>query len=100
LPRGLSFFSNCSAFVSLQADIQPLKTLPFYYFVFGCLTTESTLLQFQLPTLIPLAAPILVVCHMAFDHIYPAGPSQPLQQFINLGVKRLLTHGCPTQSNL
>ncbi|EHT6188664.1 copper homeostasis protein CutC [Staphylococcus pseudintermedius] len=99
-PRGGTFVYNWYEFESMQTDIQQLKTLPIDYFVFGCLTTESTLHQFQMQTLIHLAAPIRVVCHMAFDHIYPAGQSKALQQLSNLGVTRLLTHGGPTQSNL
>ncbi|UXS22721.1 copper homeostasis protein CutC [Staphylococcus delphini] len=99
-PRGGSFVYNWYEFESMQADIQQLKTLPVDYFVFGCLTTEDTLHQFQMQTLIQLAAPIRVVCHMAFDHIYPTGQSKALQQLIDLGVTRLLTHGGPAQSNL
>ncbi|HEC2174056.1 TPA: copper homeostasis protein CutC [Staphylococcus delphini] len=99
-PRGGSFVYNWYEFESMQADIQQLKTLPIDYFVFGCLTTEDTLHQFQMQTLIQLAAPIRVVCHMAFDHIYPTGQSKALQQLIDLGVTRLLTHGGPAQSNL
>lgn len=99
-PRGGSFVYNWYEFESMQADIQQLKTLPINYFVFGCLTTEDTLHQFQMQTLIQLAAPIRVVCHMAFDHIYPTGQSKALQQLIDLGVTRLLTHGGPAQSNL
>ncbi|MDE9800095.1 copper homeostasis protein CutC [Staphylococcus delphini] len=99
-PRGGSFVYNWYEFESMQADIQQLKTLPIDYFVFGCLTTEDTLHQFQMQTLIQLAAPIRVVCHMAFDYIYPTGQSKALQQLIDLGVTRLLTHGGPAQSNL
>lgn len=99
-PRGGSFVYNWYEFESMQADIQQLKTLPIDYFVFGCLTTEDTLHQFQMQTLIQLAAPIRVVCHMAFDHIYPTGQSKALQQLIDLGVTRILTHGGPAQSNL
>ncbi|QUM67994.1 copper homeostasis protein CutC [Staphylococcus delphini] len=99
-PRGGSFVYNWYEFESMQTDIQQLKTLPIDYFVFGCLTTEDTLHQFQMQTLIQLAAPIRVVCHMAFDHIYPTGQSKALQQLIDLGVTRLLTHGGPAQSNL
>ncbi|NBK47948.1 copper homeostasis protein CutC [Staphylococcus delphini] len=99
-PRGGSFVYNWYEFESMQADIQQLKTLPIDYFVFGCLTTEDMLHQFQMQTLIQLAAPIRVVCHMAFDHIYPTGQSKALQQLIDLGVTRLLTHGGPAQSNL
>lgn len=99
-PRGGSFVYNWYEFESMQADIRQLKTLPIDYFVFGCLTDEDTLHHFQMQTLIQRAAPTRVVCHMAFDHIYPEGQSKALQQLIDLGVTRLLTHGGPAQSNL
>ncbi|ARJ49997.1 copper homeostasis protein CutC [Staphylococcus lutrae] len=99
-PRGGSFVYHWYELECMRIDIEQLKTLGVDYFVFGCLTTEQTLNLFQMKTLIQTAAPVPVVCHMAFDSIHPAGQSKALQQLIDLGVKRLLTHGGPADTDL
>ncbi|WP_281185588.1 copper homeostasis protein CutC [Staphylococcus schleiferi] len=92
-PRGGDFCYNWYEFEAMQADIQLLKSLSVDAIVFGCLTPDQTLNTFQMKTLISLAHPIPTVCHMAFDYIYPAGQTKALQELIDLGVQRLLTHG-------
>lgn len=99
-PRGGSFVYHWYELEAMRADIEQLKTLAVDYFVLGCLTAEQTLNEFQMKTLIQVASPVPVVCHMAFDTIHPAGQSKALQQLIDLGVVRLLTHGGPAHSNL
>ena len=99
-PRGGDFVYNLYDFEIMQRDIKHFKALQVDYFVFGCLTSDHVLNEWQMKTLRNLSAPIPVVCHMAFDLIHQHGQIKALHQLINLGFTRLLTHGGPKESNL
>ena len=83
-----------------NVTLNTLKALQVDYFVFGCLTVDHVLNEWQMKTLRNLSAPIPVVCHMAFDLIHQHGQIKALHQLIDLGFTRLLTHGGPKESNL
>lgn len=99
-PRGGHFVYNLYDFEIMQRDIKSLKQLSVDYFVFGCLTEDSTLNEWQMKTLKNLASPTPVVCHMAFDEIYLEGQIKALHQLIDIGFTRLLIHGGPSDTNL
>lgn len=99
-PRGGDFVYNLYDFEIMQRDIKHFKALQVDYFVFGCLTTDHVLNEWQMKTLRNLSSPTPVVCHMAFDLIHQHGQIKALHQLINLGFTRLLTHGGPKESNL
>lgn len=99
-PRGGDFVYNLYDFEIMQRDIKHFKALQVDYFVFGCLTVDHVLNEWQMKTLRNLSAPIPVVCHMAFDLIHQHGQIKALHQLIDLGFTRLLTHGGPKESNL
>ncbi|HLR19857.1 MAG TPA: copper homeostasis protein CutC [Staphylococcus sp.] len=92
-PRGGDFVYNLYDFEIMQRDIQTLKHLNIDYFVFGCLTEDYVLNEWQMKTLKNLASPVRSVCHMAFDEIHLHGQIKALHQLIDLGFVRLLTHG-------
>ena len=99
-PRGGHFVYSFYEFEIMQRDIQMFKQLDVDYFVFGCLTEDTVLNEWQMKTLYRGAYPIPVVCHMAFDHIHQYGQLKALQQLIDIGFTRLLTHGGPAESNI
>lgn len=99
-PRGGDFVYNLYDFEIMQRDIKAIKQLDVDYFVFGCLTEDYVLNEWQMKTLKQLADPKPVVCHMAFDEIHQRGQIKALHQLINMGFSRLLTHGGPSNTNL
>lgn len=99
-PRGGDFVYNLYDFEIMQRDIKAIKQLDVDYFVFGCLTEDHVLNEWQMKTLKQLADPKPVVCHMAFDEIHQRGQIKALHQLINMGFSRLLTHGGPSHTNL
>ncbi|MBF7016866.1 copper homeostasis protein CutC [Staphylococcus durrellii] len=99
-PRGGNFIYELYDFEIMQKDIQTFKSLNIDYFVFGCLTTDNILNEWQMKTLHRLAYPTKVVCHMAFDQIHIHGQIKALHQLIDIGFSRLLTHGGPSDTNI
>ena len=99
-PRGGNFVYSLYDIEIMQRDIKALKSLNVDYFVFGCLTEDYTLNEWQMKTLKQLAAPVQSVCHMAFDEIHQRGQIKALHQLIDLGFTRLLTHGGPAGTNI
>ncbi|RIP34078.1 copper homeostasis protein CutC [Staphylococcus gallinarum] len=99
-PRGGNFIYSLYDIEIMQRDIKMLKSLNVDYFVFGCLTEDNTLNEWQMKTLQQLAAPIQSVCHMAFDEIHNRGQIKALHQLIDLGFTRLLTHGGPAGTDI
>ncbi|MCD8819906.1 copper homeostasis protein CutC [Staphylococcus gallinarum] len=99
-PRGGNFVYSLYDIEIMQRDIKALKSHNVDYFVFGCLTEDSTLNEWQMKTLKQLAAPVQSVCHMAFDEIHQRGQIKALHQLIDLGFTRLLTHGGPAGTNI
>ncbi|MGX0000947.1 copper homeostasis protein CutC [Staphylococcus cohnii] len=99
-PRGGDFVYSLYDFEIMQRDIKAIKSFDIDYFVFGCLTDDNTLNEWQMKTLKQLASPIPVVCHMAFDEIHLEGQVKALHKLIELGFSRLLTHGGPADTNI
>ncbi|MEQ6961136.1 copper homeostasis protein CutC [Staphylococcus arlettae] len=99
-PRGGDFVYSLYDFEIMQRDIKAIKSFDIDYFVFGCLTDNNTLNEWQMKTLKQLASPIPVVCHMAFDEIHLEGQVKALHKLIELGFSRLLTHGGPADTNI
>ncbi|MGY3480686.1 MULTISPECIES: copper homeostasis protein CutC [Staphylococcus] len=99
-PRGGDFVYSLYDFEIMQRDIKAIKSFDIDYFVFGCLTDDNTLNEWQMKTLKQLASPIPVVCHMAFDEIHLEGQVKALHKLIELGFSRLLTHGGPSDTNI
>ncbi|MBF7024481.1 copper homeostasis protein CutC [Staphylococcus kloosii] len=99
-PRGGNFVYELYDFEIMQKDIQTFKQLNIDYFVFGCLTSDNTLNEWQMKTLQRLAHPTNVVCHMAFDQIHIHGQIKALHQLIDMGFSRLLTHGGASDTNI
>ena len=99
-PRGGNFVYSLYDFEIMQRDITAIKRCGIDYFVFGCLTDDDTLNEWQMKTLKQLASPKQVVCHMAFDQIHLQGQIKSLHQLIDIGFTRLLTHGGPADSDI
>ncbi|PHK50924.1 copper homeostasis protein CutC [Staphylococcus edaphicus] len=99
-PRGGDFVYNLYDFEIMQRDIKILKKLNVDYFVFGCLTKDTLINEWQMKTLKQLSFPTPVVCHMAFDEIHLEGQIKALHQLIDIGFTRLLTHGGPSDTHL
>lgn len=99
-PRGGDFVYSLYDFEIMQRDIKAIKSFDIDYFVFGCLTDDNTLNEWQMKTLKQLASPIPVVCHMAFDEIHLEGQVKALHKLIELRFSRLLTHGGPADTNI
>ncbi|WP_437750890.1 copper homeostasis protein CutC [Staphylococcus shinii] len=99
-PRGGDFVYNLYDFEIMQRDIKTLKQFNVDYFVFGCLTQDSVLNEWQMKTLKQIADSIPVVCHMAFDEIHEHGQIKALYQLIDLKFTRLLTHGGPSDTDI
>lgn len=99
-PRGGDFVYSLYDFEIMQRDIKAIKSFDIDYFVFGCLTDDNTLNEWQMKTLKQLASSIPVVCHMAFDEIHLEGQVKALHKLIELGFSRLLTHGGPADTNI
>ncbi|MCG7338454.1 copper homeostasis protein CutC [Staphylococcus sp. ACRSN] len=99
-PRGGDFIYSLYDIEIMQRDIKALKTFNIDYFVFGCLTKEQTLNEWQMKTLKNLAEPVPSVCHMAFDEIHIRGQIKALHQLIDLGFTRLLTHGGASDTDI
>ncbi|MDN5809729.1 MAG: copper homeostasis protein CutC [Staphylococcus equorum] len=99
-PRGGDFVYNLYDFEIMQRDMKAIKQLNVDYFVFGCLTEDNVLNEWQMKTLKNLAAPVPAVCHMAFDKIHIHGQIKALHQLIDIGFVRLLTHGGPSDTDI
>ena len=99
-PRGGDFVYNLYDFEIMQRDMKAIKQLNVDYFVFGCLTEDNVLNEWQMKTLKNLAAPVPAVCHMAFDEIHIHGQIKALHQLIDIGFVKLLTHGGPSDTDI
>jgi len=95
-PRGGDFIYTLEEIEIMKHDIEVCKTLGVYGVVFGVLTPQNTLDMAAMQTLVSLAKPMKITCHMAFDEL--ANPIEGLDLLIELGVDRVLTKGCKTNA--
>src|SRR5699024_318628 len=94
-----NFVYSLYDFEIMQRDIKAIKSYDIDYFVFGCLTEDNTLNEWQMKTLKQLASPIPVVCHMAFDEIHIEGQVKALHKLNELRFIRILTHCAPAETD-
>lgn len=91
-PRGGNFHYSIFEHEIMRQDILSMQMLAVDYFVIGMLTEDETLDTYGLSQLMQLTT-IPFVMHMAFDQIDKNLQLKALDQLIQLGFVRLLTHG-------
>jgi copper homeostasis protein len=90
-PRGGDFLYNDTEFAVMSEDIRLAKALGADGVVSGCLTADGDIDLPRTQRLIELARPMNVTFHRAFDMC--RDPKSALEDFIQLGVDRVLTSG-------
>lgn len=91
-PRGGDFTYDLFEKEIMREDIIALSEINVDYFVLGALTRDQSLDQQTMHYLIQQTN-IPVVMHMAFDQIPYRTQLKAMDTLIDLGVKRILTHG-------
>ncbi|HEP1489735.1 TPA: copper homeostasis protein CutC [Streptococcus pyogenes] len=94
-PRGGDFVYNDLELKAMEEDILKAVEAGSDALVLGLLTTENQLDTDAIEQLLPATQGLPLVFHMAFDHIPTDHQHQALDQLIDYGFVRVLTHGSP-----
>ncbi|HEP1445139.1 TPA: copper homeostasis protein CutC [Streptococcus pyogenes] len=94
-PRGGDFVYNDLELKTMEEDILKAVEAGSDALVLGLLTTENHLDTDAIEQLLPATQGLPLVFHMAFDHIPTDHQHQALDQLIDYGFVRVLTHGSP-----
>ncbi len=94
-PRGGDFVYNDLELKAMEEDILKAVEAGSDALVLGLLTTENHLDTDAIEQLLPATQGLPLVFHMAFDHIPTDHQHQALDQLIDYGFVRVLTHGSP-----
>ncbi|HEP1426957.1 TPA: copper homeostasis protein CutC [Streptococcus pyogenes] len=94
-PRGSDFVYNDLELKAMEEDILKAVEAGSDALVLGLLTTENQLDTDAIEQLLPATQGLPLVFHMAFDHIPTDHQHQALDQLIDYGFVRVLTHGSP-----
>ncbi|MDH8679686.1 copper homeostasis protein CutC [Fusibacter bizertensis] len=90
-PRGGDFVYSQEEIDIMKLDIEMCKQIGVSGVVFGVLTPENLLDIQTMKTLVEIAKPLQITCHMAFDDI--ENQAEALEYLIELGIDRVLTKG-------
>ncbi|HES3002163.1 TPA: copper homeostasis protein CutC [Streptococcus pyogenes] len=94
-PRGGDFVYNDLELKAMEEDILKAVEAGSDALVLGLLTTENQLDTDAIEQLLPATQGLPLVFHMAFDRIPTDHQHQALDQLIDYGFVRVLTHGSP-----
>ncbi|HEP1358923.1 TPA: copper homeostasis protein CutC [Streptococcus pyogenes] len=94
-PRGGDFVYSDLELKAMEEDILKAVEAGSDALVLGLLTTENQLDTDAIEQLLPATQGLPLVFHMAFDHIPTDHQHQALDQLIDYGFVRVLTHGSP-----
>lgn len=99
-PRGGNFVYNDSELRIMEDDILRAVDLESDSLVLGLLTEDNHIDQDGIEQLLPATQGLPLVFHMAFDHIPLEEQKEALDQLVELGFTRILTHGSAQNNDI
>ncbi len=99
-PRGGNFVYNDSELRIMEDDILRAVELESDSLVLGLLTEDNYIDQDGIEQLLPATQGLPLVFHMAFDHIPLEEQKEALDQLVELGFTRILTHGSAQNNDI
>ncbi len=99
-PRGGNFVYNDSELRIMEDDILRTVELESDSLVLGLLTEDNHIDQDGIEQLLPATQGLPLVFHMAFDHIPLEEQKEALDQLVELGFTRILTHGSAQNNDI
>ncbi|MBE6163942.1 MAG: copper homeostasis protein CutC [Streptococcus gallolyticus] len=99
-PRGGNFVYNDSELRIMEDDILRAVELESDSLVLGLLTDDNHIDQDGIEQLLPATQGLPLVFHMAFDHIPLEEQKEALDQLVELGFTRILTHGSAQNNDI
>lgn len=99
-PRGGNFVYNDSELRIMEDDILHAVELESDSLVLGLLTEDNHINQDGIEQLLPATQGLPLVFHMAFDHIPLEEQKEALDQLVELGFTRILTHGSAQNNDI
>ncbi|WP_431770025.1 copper homeostasis protein CutC [Streptococcus gallolyticus] len=99
-PRGGNFVYNDSELRIMEDDILHAVELESDSLVLGLLTEDNHIDQDGIEQLLPATQGLPLVFHMAFDHIPLEEQKEALDQLVELGFTRILTHGSAQNNDI
>ncbi|BAK28592.1 copper homeostasis protein CutC [Streptococcus gallolyticus subsp. gallolyticus] len=99
-PRGGNFVYNNSELRIMEDDILHAVELESDSLVLGLLTEDNHIDQDGIEQLLPATQGLPLVFHMAFDHIPLEEQKEALDQLVELGFTRILTHGSAQNNDI
>ncbi len=99
-PRGGNFVYNDSELCIMEDDILRAVELESDSLVLGLLTEDNHIDQDGIEQLLPATQGLPLVFHMAFDHIPLEEQKEALDQLVELGFTRILTHGSAQNNDI
>ncbi|MCR5052557.1 MAG: copper homeostasis protein CutC [Streptococcus sp.] len=99
-PRGGNFVYNDSELRIMEDDILHAIELESDSLVLGLLTEDNHIDQDGIEQLLPATQGLPLVFHMAFDHIPLEEQKEALDQLVELGFTRILTHGSAQNNDI
>ena len=99
-PRGGNFVYNDSELRIMEDDILHAVELESDSLVLGLLTEDNHIDQDGIEQLLPATQGLPLVFHMAFDHIPLEEQKEELDQLVELGFTRILTHGSAQNNDI
>ncbi|SER23611.1 copper homeostasis protein CutC [Streptococcus gallolyticus] len=99
-PRGGNFVYNDSELRIMEDDILRAVELESDSLVLGLLTEDNHIDQDGIEQLLPATQGLPLVFHMAFDHIPLEEQKEALDQLVELGFTRILTHGSAQNNDI
>ena len=99
-PRGGNFVYNDSELRIMEDDILHAVELESDSLVVGLLTKDNHIDQDGIEQLLPATQGLPLVFHMAFDHIPLEEQKEALDQLVELGFTRILTHGSAQNNDI
>ncbi|SDJ96173.1 copper homeostasis protein [Streptococcus gallolyticus] len=99
-PRDGNFVYNDSELRIMEDDILRAVELESDSLVLGLLTEDNHIDQDGIEQLLPATQGLPLVFHMAFDHIPLEEQKEALDQLVELGFTRILTHGSAQNNDI
>lgn len=99
-PRSGNFVYNDSELRIMEDDILHAVELESDSLVLGLLTEDNHIDQDGIEQLLPATQGLPLVFHMAFDHIPLEEQKDALDQLVELGFTRILTHGSAQNNDI
>ena len=99
-PRGGNFVYNDSELRIMEDDILRAVELESDSLVLGLLTEDNHIDQDGIEQLLPATQGLPLVFHMAFDQIPLEEQKEALDQLVELGFTRILTHGSAQNNDI